>query len=180
MKLVCKKGWHDFLINGIWPQIPKFFNKKTTLRWEITMDELSKYTLPGEDWRDWNKGGGQTFNWFNHLIDTAMWGFRYNSQINMFEFAAYCHVDGVKVLGTKSGRAYNGDKEVMFQSVMKETVLIELYIDWDKKLYKFRFGGNATQVPFTHNCTLGKEITANFGGNNAAPSKVITDIKTTY
>lgn len=180
MKLICKKGWHDFWVNGKYPQIPRFFNKKTTLTWEVTMDELSKYTLPGEEWRDWNKGGGQTFTWFNHLKDTAMWGFRYNPNINMFEFSAYCHINGVKVLGKKSGRAYGGDKEVMFQSIMKEKVVIILNVDYKNKLYKFRFGGNAVEIPFIHGSVLGKEITANFGGNNAAPSNVVIDIKTIY
>lgn len=178
MKLICQKGWHDFWVNGLYPQIPRFWCDKKHIRWKVVLDSRAVYQLPGEEWRDWNKGGGLTYNYLNHLVNTAMWSFRWNPTAEVFEYGAYCHVDGKKVLGKNTTKV--PDREVMLAAKLGTEVIIDLYIDPVYKTYRFVFSSrNKTStciVEYTHQIKCSKEITANFGGNNKAPSKIIIDI----
>jgi len=182
MKLICYKGMHDFYISGILPQVPRFWKSKKLLIWEVVFTNASRYTLLGEEWRDWNKGGGQTFHFFNHFIDSAMWAWRYNPYTGLWDYGAYCHVDNQVVKGT--AKTKDADKEILLSVPTKVKTIIYLDTDFDAKKYHFTFDGPGKvaqcSINFTHENRCAKEITANFGGDNRAPSKIIVDIKPTY
>lgn len=173
--LVCYKGWSDYWINGWIPQLPNFWKRKSQFAWQVRFTEESHYDLQSVDQRDWNKGGGVSFDWFNHLIDAAMWGFRKNLESGKYELAAYCHVDSKRIIPTiKVGVPY-ADREVALELKENEVGLINLMIDWDNKKYKFSFtNGNVVnylEVPFNHSIESQKEITPYFGGNRKSPRK---------
>lgn len=173
--LVCYKGGKDYWINGWLPHIPHFWKKKSQFAWQVKFTEESHYDLQSIDQRDWNKGGGITFNYLNHLIDAAMWGFRKNLDTNKYELCAYCHVDSKRIIPTvKSGVIYQ-DKEIALELPENTVGLINLMIDWDNKKYKFSFTDgivvNYFEVPFNHSLVNQKEITCNFGGNRKSPNK---------
>lgn len=181
LSLICYKGFHDFFINGIIPHISAFWTTNKTLVWEVILDDESSYTLPGEEWHDWNKGGGKTYNIFQHRIDSAMWAWRKNPVLNRYEYAAYCHVNQTRVNPpVEVGTSYD-DNEVMLRVKSGARVRISLKVDEGEKKYIFSFSDglvvNTTSIPFTHDETFSKEITANFGGNNVAPNKIKIQVK---
>lgn len=174
MKLICYKGCHDFWINGFIPHLPRFFYGVKQLKWEVVLDESATYTLPGADQQDWNKGGGLSFNYFNHLKESAMWAWRWNPVTSKHEFAAYCHINSQRVIG-KPFPSEN-PTEVAIAVGHTEKVVITLDIDYVYKLYKYDFNGVRVTLPFSHNLKQSKEITANFGGNNPAPRKLTLNV----
>jgi hypothetical protein len=173
MKLICYKGCRDFLINGYIPRIPAIRNTATSFKYKVKLGEEAKYDID-VDQKDWNKGGGPSYYLFNHLIDSAMWSWRWNPILNVFEYGAYCHVNKVvvKALRTK----YYDDKEVLLRVPSETEVEIEIRINWYTKEYEFIMTDgtvtNHSNVPFYHSIAISKDITENFGGNRKAPRKV--------
>lgn len=177
LKLVCQKGQRDFWINGFIPHIPAVWKRKIIISYEVTLGEDAKYILPGADQKDWNKGGGKSYNFIDHLIDTIMWGWRWTPELDRFELCSYAHVDGQKVISPISEGTRYDDKEVALRVKSGKRFFINITTDFTGKIYNVSFSDglvtNGTKTPFTHDLSWEKEITANFGGNQKAPKKLI-------
>lgn len=173
-KLVCYKGFHDYFINGWFPHIPAFWDTPKEIEWEVVLDDDHKYMLDNGDQRDWNKGGGVSFDYFNNRIQAAMWAHRWNPEDNTFDYCFYVHDNSDTI---KVHTSYYNDTETILKVPSKTRVKIRLKINYIDKYYEmfFTVGGKEHKAKFyfTHNRYQTKEITANFGGNRTAPQKLI-------
>jgi len=177
-RYTVRKGRHAFKRNG-WPIIPVVRRKPLTIAWNVKFGEDSRYILPFPDSRDWNKGGGLSFDLLTNHRDSAMWAWRYDAQGGLFEIAAYHHVDGVRVIAKNGGNRQ--DPETLFRIREGETLNIYLRVNYETKFYEWTIGTGTGRifaaVPFQHGKAWTKSIGAWFGGTSAAPRDVTLEIK---
>lgn len=72
--------------------LPRFAFSGIEYRFMFTEESL--YSLPGEEWRDWLKGGGVRSHLWNNLQNSLMWAFRRNIEDDAFDLTAYAHIHG--------------------------------------------------------------------------------------
>lgn len=84
---------HAFRLCGLIWEPPYINRNKKVFRWRVKFDRNCLYSFGMPDQRDWNKGGGVSFNLFTNHKDSAMWGWRANDGGGI-DLTAYCHVDG--------------------------------------------------------------------------------------
>lgn len=166
-------GKHVFQLWGkVW-EPPCLKRKPTRIQWRVRFDESIRYSLPGVDQQDWNKGGGGSFDLFTNHTDAAMWAFRYDPELDLIDLTAYCHVDGKRVI-------YKDilSSEIISKVMIGDDIDIVLVFDYFQKVYKFSFQvvGNPYKatcgIPFKHGKKLIRTIAAWFGGNNPAPQRI--------
>ena len=177
-RYVCHKGCHVFMRGGSYVEPPTFIYKPYRVEWNVKFSHLSKYDLSGVDQRDWNKGGGLSFNFLTNHIDGAMWAWRYNLEDNLFDVGVYCHVDGKRVVSKGlEPWADPNDAEVLLKVRTDTMFTVAMVIDWIEKEYHFTFSVGdhykaGADVPFDHDRRFARTIGTWFGGNQKAPHKV--------
>jgi hypothetical protein len=177
-RYTVREGRHAFRRNG-WLIIPAIRKKPHTCQWSVKFGEDSRYLLPFPDSRDWNKGGGVSFDLLTNHTDSAMWAWRYDAESGMFEIAAYHHVEGARVIAKNGGNRQ--DPETLFRIKGGETLNIYLRVNYETKFYEWTIWASTGRifaaVPFTHRKAWTKSIGAWFGGTSAAPKDVTLEIK---
>lgn len=168
------KGKHAFLLDGWLPVIPMLTRDTTQAAWRVRFDDA--YHLPYPDNRDWNKGGGLSFDLHTNHTDSAMWAWRWNAEDGVFELAAYGHVEGRRIVATNGKPRISEDDEVMMTARSGEEVLITMRVDRVNSRYRFAFsqGRNICEcwVPFEHSKRTSRTIGPWFGGNRTAPNRI--------
>lgn len=92
-----KAGKHDF-----WPpemRVP-YRSRGLSLTWDVVFDATCAYTLPGEDQRDFNKGGGVSLELFSNNRNALMWGWRYTPDLKTIELCQYVNRKSKHEIGT--------------------------------------------------------------------------------
>jgi len=157
-----KKGKHDFRpVDSLRPANPC----TKEIRYKVTFTESCKYTLPGEDQRDWNKGGGVSFSLFSNTRNAVMWAWRWRPEIQRIELCAYWHRDGV---------AHYAETENDFPFACNPGEEITISIrkaggDW---FVDFRAADGFFQKPTTAKGSPLRVIGLWFGGNRPAPQEM--------
>lgn len=172
-----KAGKHDF-----WPPEPRtpHFRQGFSWTWEVVFDATCRYTLPGEDQGDFNKGGGVSFNLLSNNRNAVMWGWRYQPKNDMIQLCLYINKDGKKQIG------HDGDL-VQLEIPIAERAKIQLtylggntwamgfyWLDADDRII------DAELVHFTIKTpTILYRLGLWFGGNRPAPNdmQVWVDLK---
>lgn len=179
-KYVCYKGQHAFI-----PYFPVITRDAKQLMWQGRFGSGADYLLPFPDSRDWNKGGGLSFNLLTNHIDSLMWGWRYNADLICHELSAYCHVDSKRVVA-KNGMQHPdpSDWEVMLRVPFGNDFSIVVQVDTVMKRYEFAFRTgevvNYCYIPFTHSRRTGRIIGPWFGGNRTAPQRMELHMKRSH
>lgn len=165
-RYTCKEGKHAFR-----PYILDI-RKPTLTLWEGRFGAGTDYALPYPDNRDWNKGGGFSFDALTNHEDSFMWGWRWNADAKAHELSAYCHIDGVRKIAQNGKEPVDpDDAEVMLRVPFGQhfRVLIEV----KDGVYWFNFSTGREQnrciVIHTHRKRWARRIGPWFGGNRAAP-----------
>ena len=146
------KGTHF----SIPPQLGIYFGDQKHI-WEVEFTDAA-YDLQGEDQWDWNKLLGISYS-INAQKESAMVGWRYNTQTQKFELCAYCHVDGKRIYTKKLFEVKAGWKFV---------VSIEVKDGY----YLFSMVGVSHTEPFYHNRKVSRRVNSWFGGNQKAPRTI--------
>lgn len=165
------KGQHVFQLWGrVW-EPPCISKDVVQMTWEAKFGDGADYVLPYPDSRDWNKGGGRSFDMLTNHRDSVMWGWRANNEKGGHDLCMYCHVDGMQVIGTEHIRFIDPeDAEVMLFVPKGDSCTISVKLDAVHKRYKMsmRCGqeANYCEIPFTHDKRWSRSIGAWFGGRN--------------
>jgi hypothetical protein len=169
-----KAGKHDF-----WPpelRTPYNLNRLEYLEWVVIFDASCAYHLPGEDQKDFNKGGGISFDLLSNTRNAVMWAWRYNPQVDQIELCGYWHNAGIRYIG-------EGPELWQMRVNFGERVKVRIYrqgqswrvkftrLDVDKEPME---SVEAGQVIYTGK--YGYRIGLWFGGNLPAP----TDMEVWY
>lgn len=178
------KGKHPFKLWGHLIPAPVIRRDVKAQSWTVRFDESCAYTLPGAEQRDWNKGGGVSFDLLTNHTDAAMWGWRWNPGTRRIEMTAYCHINGKRPflqssLYSKKRYLYSPnndiDGEVCLECKIGDTIRISLQVDREESRYDYNFmviGSNESWpvgVAFTHSKRWSRVIHPWFGGNAPAP-----------
>lgn len=86
-----KAGQHN---STLWPRL--WVDESS---WDVKgmFTESCIYNLNSFDQLDWNKLFGVGYG-FNHMQNSARWGWRWNLTTELFELAPFCHVNGKMVM----------------------------------------------------------------------------------
>ena len=153
---------------GFIPILPWIARKSLTKTWYCLFTDKAYYDHGNDNNHDWNKGGGDSFDWLSNHVDSCMWAWRINQKKQLVEFTAYCHVDGNRVIAKKK------NSEVIYSHSITAPQLIQITrrIDYDKKLYSFTWSMYepnskpvalaSVEVPFNHSKRVKKTISPFF------------------
>jgi hypothetical protein len=180
-RYTVQKGGHVFRLWGVVPALPRIRHGVETMTWLVRFDPNCAYSLPGEEWKDWNKGGGVSFDLFDNHVDSTMWAWRYNPVTGMVQLTAYSHVDGERprIKNSMYSQRFpmEADGEVAFATEFGFTTRISLQIDREESRYDWSFMavGAASAWPasqeFDHNRQWSRDIGGWFGGKNDKTGK---------
>lgn len=89
-------GKHDF-----WPPEPRtpVLSGGFSWQWDVVFDASCRYSLPGEDQKDFNKGGGVSMRMFSNNRDAVMWAWRYNPKGDKVDITLYVNRNGKNEIG---------------------------------------------------------------------------------
>lgn len=174
------KNKHAFLLWGKLIPVPAIRKDVKNISWTVQFDQTCAYDLGMPDQRDWNKGGGLSFDMITNHEDAAMWGWRYNPAAKVIELTAYCHINGKRPILHKTmySEKKGTDGEVCLECGFADTVRISMQVDRQESRYDFNFmvvdSGESwpVGVAFMHGKRWSRLIHAWFGGNRAAPHKM--------
>ncbi len=167
-KYTVKEGKHDFTPNHIQLKTDGF-----VVEYECVFYDVSKYILPNEDQLDWNKGAG----WTNHILtntkNSAMWGWRWNPTIDLFEITGYFHRDNKALyaennFGGKTFKVTVG--EYFYVRFIKNIAGDDFYrvIIHNKNNTKYL----TYEVQYDQLKCCDRNIGSWFGGNQSAPNTI--------
>ena len=157
--------------NAFRPSVSLNIGHKPKLKgWWVTFDETCKYTLPGEDQKDWNKLAGLSFSLYTNHQNSAMFGWRWNPATLLFEVNAYCHISGkvemsVPFFKAKPNKEFAAWLEMDYK---RNTVTFHVYAGTPADYEKVE-----TTIAFNNLPIITREIGAWFGGNNPAPQEML-------
>ena len=177
-RYAVRKGAHAFTRCGL-PVMPVVRRRITRIQWQVHFPESAAYELPYPDDRDWNKGGGLSFDLTTNHRDATMWAWRWNAIAQVWEVTAYHHIDGARSVSTDKG-AWNPDREVLVWVNPRQTLTATLTVDYGRKTYQWALQSDPASIgegsafhfavqPFTHEKTWARTIGPWFGGNRPAP-----------
>jgi hypothetical protein len=137
--------------------------KLSYIKSDYLFDLAAAYDLKSNDQLDWNKLTGISFYLLSSTKNSAMIGWRYNTESNRFEFCAYCHVSGKRIFtpplfSVKPGWSFTAEIEVADGGVYFA------FTDDMKSTNHFQ--------KFEKQPKMRRLISAWFGGNNPAPKKI--------
>ena len=163
---ICRSGENAFR-----PSVSLNIGHKPKLKgWWVTLDDNCKYTLPGEDQKDWNKLAGLSFSLYTNHQNSAMFGWRWNPVTQVFEINVYCHIAGKvemseTIFKTPANKEFAAWLEMDYK---RNTVTFHIYAGTPADYEKVE-----TTVAFKSLPIITREIGAWFGGNNPAPHQMI-------
>lgn len=162
-----RKGKHGFT-----PYLIDVRRTISTVVWDGMFGQGTDYALPYPDNRDWNKGGGFSFDLLTNHEDSFMWGWRWNADVQAHELCAYCHIDGVRKVA-KNGKVPvdPADPEVMLRVPFGQKFRVLVEVRDGAYWFVFASGRAANRcfVIHTHKKRWARRIGPWFGGNRAAP-----------
>lgn len=180
-RYTCYPGRNAFQLYGRAFEVPCITRDSRRLAYTVRFDESCTYTLPGVDQRDWNKGGGLSFDLFTNNTDSAMWAWRWSPDRDKMQLTAYAHVEGKRVIAKTIQGPDQTDGEVLAEVEIGQNVDISIDIDRISGRYNYLFStGDArayTWLPFEHKKRTGRTIGLWFGGNRKAPQKISVFLK---
>jgi hypothetical protein len=149
------------------PTIPRPVKVPETVTWEVIFHN-PEYALGYPDQRDWNKGGGYSFDLLDNHRNSFMWGWRWNPEDRVVDATGYAHVNNQVVK-----EDYN-----LFQVEKKEPFRVNITILPNQYVYVFQTeSGKDLLITLPHNNDpgdrSGKTITPTFGGNRV-PNKIVS------
>lgn len=166
MKFTIKAGKHR-----AWPIGFSLWRKKRKLTRIACFDHSCAYnitsTVGENDQLDWNKLFGLGYLKGFHKQDSARFAWRFNLEKDRIELGAFCHINGEMV--------YQELCTVAFRQNYKLT----LEVRDNSYVFVVRNGGfpykmiAETEIPFTHKKQWSYKLGPWFGGNRAAPHKMI-------
>ena len=109
-------GKHDF-----WPPEPRTPHMSGGLswQWDVVFDASCRYNIPGEDQKDFNKGGGVSMRMLSNNRDAVMWAWRYNLKSDKIDLTLYVNRGGKHEIG-------EGDKLVLLSVPIAQNARIVL------------------------------------------------------
>lgn len=167
-KYRVKKGKHTFK-----PYVLDIRHNISTVVWDGMMGEGTDYTLPYPDSRDWNKGGGFSFDMLTNHEDSFMWGWRWNAEAQAHELCAYCHIGGVRKIAQNGKEAPDpADREVMLRVPLGQKFRVLVEVRNGAYWFVFASGRAANRcfVTHAHKKKWVRRVGPWFGGNRAAPN----------
>lgn len=75
-------------------------NSINEIRWSVWFDSTAIYELKNSNQKDWNKGGGVSFDLFSNHKNSIRWAWRYVPDSLFFQLNLYAYVDEIRVTGT--------------------------------------------------------------------------------
>lgn len=138
---------------------------RTQFTWKVKFTDSCRYDLQTDDQLDTNKLCGIGYFPGCHHVDSARFGWRYNTTTGLIELLAYCYVDKQRII-----------KPLAACEIGKEYIL-KLYVG--NNLYSLcvldpvtnAYAGYVT-VRYTHRKRLQYGLWPYFGGNRQAPHEI--------
>lgn len=165
MIFTIKKGHHRAwpLSFGLW------FNRKHFAK-NVFFFPSCKYSIPGEDMMDTNKLFGFGYM-FNHHVNSARFGWRYNPATNKILVSAYCYDRGKRIMIDLC------ELRLMTWYRMQISVLRNCYVfDVVERDNTASIMGQHT-VGTTHKKKWQFKLGVFFGGNKPAPNTMKIEMK---
>lgn len=156
-----KKGSHYSrpLRIGVW------FSRRQ-FAWKVNFNESCRYNFGNEDQFDTNKLVGIGYL-PGHHIDSARFGWRYDTEKGMIELSAYCYLSGRRIIKTvgycKIGQEYNIDLYVSEWAYYFSLVEADVTI-------------GETEIVHAHNKRLKYRLGPYFGGNKKTPHDITIEL----
>ena len=135
------------------------------MEFRATLDHNATYDLQGRDQMDWNKLTGISYCLFTSHKNSAMIGWRYCIDSNLFELNAYYHIDGVRtytetLVQVQPGEEFSGSIRLEDGTVIT-TINDVTHAESFPKLRGIR-----------------RRISSWFGGNRPAPNNIHFELNT--
>lgn len=144
---------------------------KISFKKNVYFDSSCKYEIEGEDMMDTNKLFGVGY-FFNHHVDSARLGWRYDPYTQKIVLSAYCYVNGKRVISELCKLRF------FTWYAMEITVLNDCYIFDVKDTYNPWTTSLATfTVMKTHRKKFQFRLGIFFGGNKKAPHTMKIEMK---
>lgn len=164
MTVTIPKGKH----RGRPPRLALWWNK-TTIRRRVSFDHSCKYNLGGEDQMDTNKLFGIWYLWSPHK-DSARFGWRWDLDLQKFVLAAYCYVQGQRIITD------------LCSVVAHRDYLCTIQVNPDFYHFTVEQSDNGLQlasysIPKWHSKKIGFPLWVYFGGNQKAPHEMHINIR---
>src|SRR5437870_4570444 len=154
------KGWHYALPFFTW----LWWNKKV-FTWRVTFTDSCRYDLGDNDQLDTNKLCGIGYFPDFHHVDSARFGWRYNTGTGLIELLAYCYVNKQRII--KPIAACEIGKEYLLKLYAGNNLYSLCVLDPVTNAY----AGYVT-VRYTHKKKLQYGLLPFFGGNRRAPHEI--------
>ena len=158
-KYTIQPGRHDFKPADSFALSAPWCREVT---YRVKFAEDCNYILPGEEQRDWNKGGGFTFSLFSNTKNAAMWAWRWNPVQQRIQLCAYWHRDG------KAYFAENTDDNLPFAVRLGQEFIVRVYKQGVTWFVSFKTYDGFKTVETTVRGNPVRPIGLWFGGNNLA------------
>lgn len=143
---------------GLW------WNRKQ-FTWKVTFTESCRYDLGTVDQLDTNKLCGVGYFPGFHHVDSARFGWRYNTSTSLIELLAYCYVNKERII--KPIAACEIDKEYELRLYVGNG----LYSLYATNPVTNAYAGYVT-VRYTHRKKIQYGLWPYFGGNQKAPQEI--------
>lgn len=154
----------------------KIRNGLQVIGWRVKYHSNCREILPHPHDQSWNKGGGVNFfnsyadifnpssQFWDHHINSVMWGWRWNEDSGKLDLCPYFHIDGARIHPGHDG----GINVPVYNIELEQWFDIFIHIDYNLKTYTVYFEINEQQhsfeIEFTHNKRLTKELNFYHGG----------------
>lgn len=160
-----KKGKHR-----AWPLSLGLWYDNTILRRKLSFDFNCRYQLDAEDQQDSNKLFGIGYLW-NHQKESARFAWWFDMGKNRFILAAYCYVNGKRVI-TELCSVVANRQYILELIIMPDCYEFRVF---DAERPAVRYG--AASVDKTHKKKWSFPLGVFFGGNQAAPQTMTLQMK---
>jgi hypothetical protein len=158
-----------------------FYNRKE-IRRSVVFHEDCRYIGLGQDQLDTNKLFGIGY-FFNHHIDSARFGWRFDETVDKIIISTYCYVAGKRIINEIAAVDIGQRVELILSIRPKGTHFIQAFAD-----YFFEINADASPLgappatakyreTFTHKKKFAFPLGLYFGGNLTAPHDMSVEIK---
>ena len=163
-------GKHDF-----WPMEARtpHLSGGLSWQWDVVFDASCRYTIPGEDQKDFNKGGGASLRMLSNNRDAVMWAWRYNPKRDVIELALYVNRSGKHEIGSE------GEIRTFAVPIAQKARLVLTYSgggNWSLTMFRLDADDNVLDVETTYTNIRTPPVVWRlglwFGGNQPAPQEM--------
>jgi hypothetical protein len=133
--------------------------------WKVKFTDSCRYDLQSPDQLDTNKLCGVGYFPGFHHVDSARFGWRYNTATGLIELLAYCYVDKQRVIKPIANCEIGKEYEIKLYTGDNLYSLSA----WDIKGEKFT---GYVSVKYSHRKKLQYGLWPFFGGNRKAPHEI--------